>query len=148
MKLINRVAIAAASLTLAFTSPVMAQSDPFIGGDFVEVTGVTIDDGHYLDYATFLAGYYKDQEAYAVSQGWQTSWEILGNAHRRVGEPDLYLVRRYKSIPDAAESDRRQAQIRAHVKQSDTQMEAASGDRAKFRHVGSTTLLQVLTLRK
>ena len=148
MKLMNRVAIAAASLTLAFASPVMAQSDPFIGGDFVEVTGVTIDDGHYLDYATFLAGYYKDQENYAISQGWQTSWEVLGNAHRRVGEPDLFLVRRYKSIPDAAENDRRLAQIRAHVKQSDTQMEAASGDRAKFRHIGSTTLLQVLTLRK
>ncbi len=148
MKLMNRLAIAAASLSFAFAAPVLAQSDPFIGGDYVEITGVKIDDGHYLDYATFLAGYYRDQEQYAISQGWQTAWEILGNVNRRAGEPDLFLIRRYKNIPDAAEGERRQAQIRAHVKQSDAQMEAASGNRAKFRHIQDNMLLQVLNLRK
>ena len=58
-----------ASLALVCAVPAAAQDDPFVGGDYVEVTGVTVDDGHYLDYANFLAGFYKAQEQYAVSQG-------------------------------------------------------------------------------
>ena len=148
MKMMNRVAIAAASLTLAFATPAFAAGDPFIGGDFVEVTGVTLDDGHYLDYATFLAGYYRAQEEYAISQGWQTSWELLANVHKRAGEPDLYLIRRYKDMVNGTEGDRRAAVVRDHVKMTDAQMAAASGDRAKFRHIQGTTLFQVLNLRK
>jgi len=135
-------------LAFAAMPAAAADEDPFVGGDYVEVTGVTVDDGHYLDYANFLAGFYKSQEEYAISQGWETSWEVLGNVHKRAGEPDLYLIRRYKSLPDGVESDRRAAQIRDHIKQSDAQMEAASGDRAKFRHIQGSTLLQVMKLRK
>jgi hypothetical protein len=139
---------ALAAISLAFSAlPATAQDDPFTGGEFVSVTGVTIDDGHYLDYASFLSGYYKAQEDYAVKQGWQTSWEILSNVNPRKGEPDLYLVRRFKSIPDGAEGERRAQMIRDNVKMSDAQMEAASGDRAKFRHVEGTTLMQVLKLK-
>jgi hypothetical protein len=148
MKLFRGAAIVAASISLAFAAPAFAADDPFVGGDFVEVTGVTLDDGHYLDYATFLAGFYRAQEEYAISQGWQTSWEVLANTHKRAGEPDLYLIRRYKNMVDGAEGDRRSAQIRDHVKMTDAQMEAASGDRAKFRHIQGTTLLQVMNIRK
>ena len=139
---------ALAAVTLAFAAPALAQNDPFMGGDYVSVTGVSLDDGHYLDYATFLSGFYKDQEQYAVKQGWETSWEILANVHPRKGEPDLYLIRRFKDIPTGAEGERRAQMIRDNVKMSDAQMEAASGDRAKFRHVDSTMLLQELKWRK
>lgn len=144
---IRHAAAFAASLALAIPVAAWAQNDPFIGGDYVEVTGVSIDDGHGLDYATFLTGFYKAQEQYAISQGWQTSWEILANVNKRKGEPDLFLVRRYKSIPDGIEGDRRAAMIRAEVKMSDAQMAAASGDRAKFRHIESSMLLQVMKIR-
>ena len=83
-----------------------------------------------------------------MKQGWQTSYEILGNVNRRKGEPDLYLVRRFKSMPDGAEGDRRQAMIRSQVKMDEAQMQAASGDRAKFRHVDSEMLLQEMKWRK
>jgi len=137
-----------AALSLAFTAlPATAQTDPFVGGDYVEVTGVSIDDGHYLDYATFLSGFYKAQEEFAIKNGWETSWEVLGNVHKRKGEPDLYLVRRYRDIPAGAEGDKRLAIIRNNLKMSDAQMEAASGDRAKFRHIEGSQLLQVLKLR-
>ena len=139
---------ALAAVTLAFAAPALAQNDPFMGGDYVSVTGVSLDDGHYLDYATFLSGFYKDQEQYAVKQGWETSWEILANVHPRKGEPDLYLIRRFKDIPTGAEGERRAQMIRDNVKMSDAQMEAASGERAKFRHVDSTMLLQELKWRK
>ena len=146
MKSIRLAALAALSLACS-ALPAMAQNDPFTGGEYMSVTGISIDDGHYLDYAAFLAGYYKAQEDYAVKQGWQTSWEILSNVNPRKGEPDLYLVRRFKSIPDGTEGERRAQMIRDNVKMSDAQMEAASGDRAKFRHVEGTTLLQVLKLK-
>jgi len=150
MSVFRHAALWAAPLCMAFAMPAAAAADddPFVGGDFVEVTGVTLDDGHYFDYATFLSGFYKAQEDYAISQGWELSWEVLANVHKRAGEPDLYLIRRYKSLPDGAEGDRRAAMVRDHVKMTDAQMEAASGDRAKFRHIQGTTLLQVLKLRK
>ena len=66
---------------------------------------------------------------------------------KRKGEADLYLVRRFKSLPDGTEGDRRAAMIRTQVKMDDAQMAAASGDRAKFRHVESSMLLQVLKMR-
>ena len=144
---IRHAAAFAASLALVIPVVAWAQNDPFIGGDYVEVTGVSIDDGHSLDYATFLTGYYKAQEQYAISQGWQTSYEILANVNKRKGEPDLFLVRRYKSLPDGIEGDRRAAMIRKQVKQDDAQMAAASGDRAKFRHIDGTMLLQELKMR-
>jgi len=146
MKSVRLAALAA--VTLAFAAvPAAAQDDPFVGGEYVEVTGVSVDDGHYLDYASFLSGYYKAQEEYAIKNGWQTSWEVLGNVNKRKGEPDLYLIRRYRDIPSGADLDKRLAQIRANVKMTDAQMQAASGDRAKFRHVESSQLLQVLKLR-
>lgn len=147
MKKLGLAAFGAVALSFALPHVAAAQDDPFRGGDYVEVTGITIDDGHFLDYATFLTGYYKSQEEFAVKQGWQTAWEVLANVHKRAGEPDLYLVRRYRDIPDGAEGDKRAAKIRAEVKMSDAQMQAQSGDRAKFRHVMGSQLLQVLKPR-
>jgi hypothetical protein len=148
MRTLRLAAFAAATLAFAAPLPAAAQNDPFIGGDYVSVTGVSIDDGHYLDYANVLSGFYKAQEDFAVKQGWQTSWEILSNVNGRKGEPDLYLVRRFKNIPDSAEGERRAAMIRSQVKMDDAQMEAASGDRAKFRHIEGSQLLQVMTWSK
>lgn len=147
MKKLGLTALGAMALAFALPQASTAQEDPFIGGDYVEVTGVSVDDGHYMDYASFLSGYYKSQEEFAIKQGWQTNWELLANVHKRAGEPDLYLVRRYHDLPSGAEGDKRAAQIRAEVKMSDAQMEAASGDRAKFRHIMGSQLLQVLKLR-
>ena len=148
MRTLRLAAFAAVTLAFAAPLPALAQNDPFIGGDYVSVTGVTIDDGHYMDYASFLSGFYKAQEDFAIKQGWQTSYEILSNVHPRKGEPNLYLVRRFKNMPDAAEGDRRQAMIRNQVKMDETQMQAASGDRAKFRHVDSEMLLREMKWRK
>jgi hypothetical protein len=147
MKTFVYAALGAVALAFAAPQAAVAQDSPFRGGDYVEVTGVNVDDGHFMDYANFLTGYYKSQEEFAIKQGWQTSWEILSNVYKRDGEPDLYLVRRYRNLPDGMEGERRAAQVRAQVKQTDAQMEAASGNRAKFRHIMSSQLLQVLTIK-
>ena len=147
MNSFRRAAFTAALLTLAFATPALAQSDPMTGGDYLEVAQITIDDGHSLDYANFLAGTWRAQREFAKSQGWISSYEVLANVHKRAGEPDLILVTRFKTMADGAEGERRGAQLRAHVKQSDAQMEAASGDRAKYRHVLGSQLWQVLNFK-
>ena len=139
--------IGAIGLGLAMATPVAAQSYPLVDGDYVEVTGVTVDDGHALDYAQYLSGYWKGQEEFAKSQGWTTGYEILANLDKRKGEPDLYLVRRFHMLVDGAESEKRSDQMRAHMKMSESQLQMASADRAHFRHVESHQLLRVLNFR-
>lgn len=147
MKVLTKAAVLAASMSLAFATPAGAQSDPMVGGDLVDVSSISIDDGHYLDYANHLAGMWRKQQEYAKSQGWITGYEVLANVHKRPGEPDLILVTRYKSVPDAAEGERRAKQFRDNVKMTDAQMEAASGERAKYRKVMGSQLWQALNFR-
>lgn len=147
MKLLRYAAVLTASLSLAFAAPVLAQTDPMTGGDYVEVSAITIDDGHYLDYAAHLAAVWRTNNEYAKSQGWISSYEVLANVNKRPGEPDLILVVRFKSLPDAAEGERRAKMYRDHVKLTDAQLEAASAGRAKYRKVQGSQLWQVLNFR-
>ena len=147
MQALRRAAVLAASFSFAFAAPALAQEFPLTPGEYVEVTSVTIDDGHNMDYARFLAGYWRAQQDTMKAQGWITSYEILANVHKRPGEPDLYLIQRSKSLPEGAESERRDAVMREKMKMTEAQMEASSGERAKFRHVIGASLLQVLNFK-
>ncbi len=148
MKMLRRAAVLAASLSLAFAAPALAQADPMMGGEYLEVSSISIDDGHYLNYANHLAGMWRANQEYAKSQGWISGYEVLANVNKRPGEPDLILVVRFKSTPDASEGERRAKLYRDHVKLTDAQMEASSGDRAKYRKVLGSQLWQVLNFRK
>lgn len=147
MTRIRYAAAFAAALLLSAPTLSYAQNDPTTGGDYVDVTSVTIDDGHDLDYLNWLKDQWRAQNEYSKSQGWITGYEILANVNKRPGEADLYLVRRYRSIPDGAELDKRADQFRKHMAQTDAQMSAASGERAKFRHVIGSQLLQVINFK-
>jgi hypothetical protein len=147
MNLFRRAAIVASSLSLAFAAPALAQSNPMIGGEYLEVSSISIEDGHFLDYAKHLAGMWRAQQEYAKSQGWIVGYEVLSNVNARPGEPDLILVTRFKNFADPAEEDRRAKMYRDHVKQTDTQLQAASGERAKYRKVLGSQLWQVLNFR-
>jgi len=147
MNLVRHAAILAASLSFGLAGPALAQEDPMTPGEYMQVAMVTIDDGHYLDYAKFLSGYWRAQEDFMKAQGWITSYEILSNNNKRPGEPDIYLVERMKSLPDAAESVRRDQIMRDKMKMTTAQMEAASGERAKFRHVTGSSLMQVMNFK-
>lgn len=147
MTMIRYAAALAAIGCVVAAAPAQAQNFPMNPGEYVEMTSISIDDGHNLDYATFLAGQWKDQEEFAKSQGWISSYEVLQNLDKRAGEPDLYLVVHMKSIPDAAEMIRRDQVVRDHTRMTDAQMEAGSGDRAKYRHVIGSMLLQQLVFK-
>ena len=148
MKTFRSAAVLAAMLSFAFAAPSHAQNDwPIDSGDFVDVGMISIDDGHDLDYAKFLAGQWRAQQEFAKSQGWITSYEILQNIDKRPGEPDLYLVERYASMPTAAEIEKRDEAYRAFFKKNDSQLDAESAERAKYRHVIGSQTLRVLRFR-
>ncbi len=128
-------------------APAQAQNYPTGYGDYVSVTEITVDDGHNLDFANYLAGQWRAQVDFAKAQGWITGYEVLANIDKRKDGADIYILRRFKSMPDAAESERRANFMRDHLKLTDAQIEASSGDRAKYRHVMGSELLLVITFK-
>lgn len=59
----------------------------------------------------------------------------------------MYLMTRFASTPDAAEQERRNAAFDAWAKKSSEQQIAESGNRAEYRTVKSSILLQEYTAR-
>ena len=134
--------------TLLVATPAAAQEFPLKGGDYWEVAEVTIDDGHFGDYADHLAGLYRKTSDFAKSKGWIKSYHILSNFNKRSNEPDLYLVSILDRIPTPAESEAREREMNAYLQSSQRQQDTLSGARAKFRHLGGTMMLQELNYRK
>lgn len=129
---------------MAFSVPALAQANPwpFEAGDYVEVTGIEIDDGASLKYAQWLAGEWRANEDYFVSQGWNTRYEILTNEFPRKGEPDLYIIRYFPKFIDNAEGERRRQVMMDRYKRTEQKLQEESAGRASYRTVGSSTLLR------
>ena len=72
----------------------------------------------------------------------------MANVHGRVGEPDLYLIRVFEDMPSGPEGEERYKEYMEWQKKSEEQMEAESGNRAEYREVMSTVLIQDLNFRK
>ena len=134
--------------TLLVATPAAAQEFPLKGGDYWEVAEITIDDGHFGDYADHLAGLYRKTSDFAKSKGWIKSYHILSNFNKRSNEPDLYRVSILDRIPTPAESEAREREMNAYLQSSQRQQDTLSGARAKFRHLGGTMMLQELNYRK
>jgi hypothetical protein len=140
--------LAAAAISLAGAGPALADSEyPMVPGNYVDVAMLTIDDGHNLEYAKFLAGVWRKQEEFAKSQGWITDYAVMENVDKRPGEPDIYLMTYFKSMPDTAESMKRDEAYRKFMATTDTQMEQASAQRASYRHQLGSMLLQELKFK-
>jgi hypothetical protein len=108
---------------------------------------IDVSDGGGIEYANFLADTWRKNQEFAKSKGWITGYQVLANINPRPGEPDLYLVTSFSSLPDAAEEEKRAAAYRDFMKASDAQMEAASGDRAKYRTVMGSFLLRQMKFK-
>jgi hypothetical protein len=147
MKKLMFAAIFAAPFAIALSAPAAAQNYPFTPGDYEEVAMIEVSDGGGLAYANFLATTWKKNQEFAKSKGWITGYQVLSNVNNRPGEPDLYLVVSFSSMPDAAEDERRTQAYRDFMKQSDADADAASGDRAKYRTVLGSFLLRQLKFK-
>jgi len=118
-----------------------------VPGDYSEITGIDIADGGDLEYAKFVANQWVGNQKYAISQGWIKSYNIYYNVHRRHGEPSMYLSVTFAKLADAAEQEKREKAYLDYMKRSQAQLESESGNRAKFRTVMGTMLLQEVSVR-
>jgi hypothetical protein len=138
--------LGASSMLMA--APTMADEWPLVPGNYWDVTGVKIKDGGGLAYANFLAGEWRENQEFAKSKGWIKSYMIFTNEYGRPGEPDMYLVTVREDIPSGATSEKRSDEYMAWKKKTLVQMQKESGNRAEFREVISSSLLQEQTFRK
>lgn len=145
--MLKSILAVAGAATMAFAAPATAQNFPLKGGDYWEIASVDVDDGKGVQYAGWLATEWRRFNDYAKSQGWITDYKILTNVHNRKGEGDFYLITKYKSLPDAAEQERRDEAFRAQMRRTDTQLAAESGQRATYRHVLGSMLFQEMHFR-
>ena len=134
--------------TMLFATPLAAQDFPVKGGDYWTVSEITIDDGHFGDYADHLAGLYRKTVDVQKSKGWIKASYILANVNKRANEPDLYLVTISDKLTTPAEDEARAKEVNAYLQSSARQADAQSGERAKYRHLGGNMLLQELVYRK
>jgi hypothetical protein len=128
--------------TMMYAVPAAAQELPLKTGDFWDVGAITIDDGHFGDYADYLAGQYRKQMEFSKSKGWIKGYHIFANVNKRSDEPDLYLVTIFDHVTTPAEDIAREKEINAFLQQNTRQSLAGSGQRATYRHLGSDMLLQ------
>jgi len=133
--------------TMLLSVPAAAQDLPLVGGDYWDVTSVKIDDGHFGDYADFLAGRFRSDNEYAKSKGWIKAYYIFSNVNNRADEPDLYLVTVSDHVATPAEQVARNKDINAHNASNDRKEIAGSGQRATFRHITADMLLQQLVFQ-
>ncbi|MEO5640895.1 MAG: hypothetical protein ABIQ98_03915 [Sphingomicrobium sp.] len=145
MKKMTMIALGAVSMALAV--PAAAQDYPLKGGNYWTVGEVTIDDGHFGDYADFLASTARKTNDYAKSKGWIKAYYILSNVNKRANEPDLYLVTITDHLPNVAEDEAREKDMNAFLATTSRAQGVQSGARAKFRHLGGSQLLQELTYK-
>lgn len=145
-----KTTLAAATLALATTvsAPALAQEFPLKAGEYAQMTGIDVEDGEgTLKYAEWLAGEWTRFQEYAKSQGWITNYAIYSNVHARAGEADLFLVTTFASLPDAAEQERRDKAFDEWSRTNVQEQLAASGNRAEYRTVLSSMMLQRYTKR-
>jgi hypothetical protein len=140
MRKLMLAALGAGSILLS--APAMAQELPLAGGDYWDVTSVKIDDGHFGDYADFLAGQFRRSNEFAKSKGWIKAYYVFSNVNNRADEPDLYLVTVTDHVPTPAEVIARNKEMNAFLQTDDRKQIAGSGQRATYRHITADMLLQ------
>lgn len=132
---------------LAWGATASADDWPLASGDYWEVSGIHTKDGGALKYAEWLATEWRQNAEFAKSKGWLKDVKILYNQYPRKGEPDVYLIWIRKSIPTGAESEKRSQEFQAWKKKTIASMVGESGNRAEYREVVSTSLLQEALFR-
>ncbi|MCA0910469.1 hypothetical protein [Qipengyuania gaetbuli] len=148
MKSLTKAVLAAGALLVAMPQAAVAQDQyPLKGAEWIEVTGISLEDGGGLQYANWLASEWRKRMDYAVSQGWIESYEIWSNAYARQGEPDMWLLTRFDEFESNDEFEARNKQMRAFMQRNIQQLQAESGDRAKYRTVLGDVLIKRLVWR-
>lgn len=143
----KRFIVAGLAAALAYANPGLAQSSSYTPGSYWTVSSIDILPGQAENYADFLAGQWKRSQEFAKSKGYIEDYFVLANVNGRDGEPDLYLVTRFKEMTTRAEDQRRTTEYEAFMKSDPHRLEAESGARATMRTQKGSMLLQELMLK-
>ena len=150
MKLMKNMMLATAMIVaapMALSTPALADEFPLKAGDYTTMTGIYLEDGGTLAYAKYMASEWKKNQDFAKSKGWISDYKIYFNVDARDGEPTMYLTQTYAYWPSAEESEKRNKEWEAFDSRTNAQLDAASGNRAKFRTVKGSMTLQEATVR-
>ena len=145
-KLLIAAAMAAASVACV-EAPALAQASAYVPGNYWSVQGIYIEPGQFENYMDYIAGQYRKNQEFAKSQGWISGYRILVNVNKRSDEPDLYLISEFARMPDAKEQMARDAIVEKNLRETARTAEQGSGQRVSMRRLGSSELLQELTLK-
>jgi hypothetical protein len=138
---------AACAAALAFAAPALAQSSSYTPGSYWTVSEIELLPGQAENYADFLAGQWRSTQEFAKGKGYIEDYFVLSNVNARDGEPDLYLVTRFKEMTTRAEDMRRQSEYEAFMKSDAHRLDAQMGGRAVMRKQRGSMLLQELVLK-
>lgn len=139
--------VAAGIVSLVVSTGAVAQDEwPLVGGDYWDVTGIDIKDGGSWKYANWLATEWRKNAEFAKSKGWIKDFHIIANVYGD-SDADLYLIRVIEDVPSGPEGQKRQREYREWVKKSSEKLVEESGNRAEYREVLDSSLLQVLNFR-
>jgi hypothetical protein len=136
-----------AAAFFAFSATASADEWPLGAGYFWEVSGIDTKDGGEMKYAEWLATEWRANVEFAKSKGWLKDAKIVYNMYPRQGEADIYLIWIRDSIPTGAEGEKRSQEFQEWKKKTIASMVGESGNRAEYREVLSSSLLQEATFR-
>jgi hypothetical protein len=145
-KLLIAAALSAASLTLVPTAAA-AQALSYAPGSYWAVQGIHVEPGQFENYMDYVADRYRRNQEFAKAQGWISGYRILVNVNKRADEPDMYLITEFARMPDAKEQMERDVAVERNLRETARQAEQSSGQRVSMRKLGSSMLLQELTLK-
>lgn len=137
-----------AILTAASASaPAFSQASSYIPGEYWDTTLIDVTDGQEETYMDWLAGEWRRNQEFAKSKGWISEYHILTNLYPRPGEPDIYIVTKFKQMYSADEQRAQQKEYEAFMKKDARRMTDESGKRGSFRKVVGGQLFQELLLK-
>ena len=119
----------------------LADEWPLGAGDYWEVTGIDVKDGGDFKYAEWLATEWRKDAEFAKSKGWIKDAIVLYNVYGQ-GDADIYLIRIIENVPAGEEFEKRGQEYQEWKQRTFEKLVGESGNRAEFREVLRTSLLQ------
>lgn len=144
----RKFVIGAAALAMAFgASPSLAQQSAMKPGPMWTAARIAVEDGQMQNYMDYLTKTWMDVQDYAKAQGWLLEYHVLQSVNPRDGEPNIVLITRFKDMPSAAETDRRNSLITQRLNQDAHTADAASGARGPMRKLMGSVLYREMVKR-
>ena len=138
---------AAALAMLVGTGPALAQQSSMKPGAMWTAGRIMVEDGQMQNYMDYLTKTWMANQDYSRKQGWLLEYHVLQSINPRDGEPNIVLISRFKDMPSAAETDRRNEILDKRLNQDAHSAAAASGVRNTMRKQMGSVLYREMVRR-